>query len=151
MRLITWPLWWLGTLASALAGVLFGFMPAHLTWFRVPSTTDRWESAGGYTAAAVILLAAVTAMEAWEGPRSARRFGLFAAALFTFMALRAALVLPGSATPDASEAFWEGATRTLSFPTTWFDLVAGLIGWALIVWRNVRTRDRAEALSPALA
>lgn len=150
MRVITWPLWWLGTLASALAGVLFGFMPAHLSWFRIPSTSDRWEAAGGYTAAAVILLAAVTAMEAWHGPRSARRFGLAAAAVFTFMALRAALVLPGPST-DAAACFWEGATRTLSLPTTWFHLAAGTIGWGLIVWRNLRTRHQAAALTPGIA
>ena len=138
LRLLMRPIWWLGVVTAIAFGALWGALPVAVTWFDPIDVDDHLVSAGGYTASAVVLLLAATSLEAFRGPGMARRLALLFAALYTFLALRAGIVLNDFDTTLTTGGgyLWDGVLGVLATPTTWLFLVTGVLGWTRIVREN---------------
>ena len=130
-RFLMWPVWWLATLAAIATAATWGALP-----------DDDLASAGGYASGAIVLILAATAMEAFHGPGIARRLAVGAAAIYTFLALRAVLILHHGS-PNASET-WDalstGVRGVAMTPWSWLFVTVGIWGWV-----RLRRAERAQA------
>lgn len=135
MSILLWPVWWIGVLLSVLSGWIFGWLPAHVDWFDPIGLDDHLAAAGGYTGAAFALLGAALALDAWDGPRNARRVAVAFAALYSFLALRAGFTLDTS-TADGWDSFAAGAWAAVMTPWGLFHLAAGAVAWCVLIVRN---------------
>lgn len=140
MRALAWPLWWAMVLPAIFVGGLLSWLPTGTTYFDTVQTDDFMLSAGGYAASAGVLLAAATGLEAFRGPRNATRLSLIFAALYSFLALRAALLLNHAPLGPGVHSAWEGATNAVVLPWSIALLLAGGVGWVRLIVEARSTR-----------
>lgn len=148
-RVLMWPVWWLAVLATIATGAFFGHQATSSTWSRDPGDLVHVVAAGGYVASAVTLFLAAVALEAFHGPKVARRLAVMAAAVFVVLAARAAFILNGTAFNEDPGAFPDGLTEPVSMPWAWLLLLTGFFGW-IRIYRDNRSTE-AESLPERVA
>lgn len=129
-RFLMWPVWWMGLLTTLGGGWFFARLAVHGDPDSHPAV------AGSYTASALILLGAAAGLEAFDGPRNARRLAVAASAVFAFLALRATFILNDGPFAGQPGAFLDGLTPLLLTPWAWFFLATGAWGWVRIATEN---------------
>lgn len=144
-RFLMWPVWWLTVLATIASGAFWAHRATTSTWSNTPGPLAHVEAAGAHAASALVLVAAVVALEAFDGPRMCRRIALAAAAVFLVLGVRGVLFLTDVALNEDPGAFTDGVGEPLAAPWAWLLLASGLWGWARIRAANRRSGNTTGA------
>lgn len=120
---------------TVLTGVVVGY---GVVWFQIggsgPSVEDYQISAGGYGAAAFVLLAVVPGVIGFARPRVLAVVCVVSAAVFTLLAARsAALSTEVDERGLASHSPWDGVGGVLLMPWSLVLVVLGVLGVARLV------------------
>lgn len=132
-----------GAVLTALTGFVVGY---GSVWFQIggrPDAEDYQVSAGGYAAAAVVLVAAIPALIAFRGAEVLLAGTAMVAALYLVLAVRSARLAavvedPG---PGMNTAL-DGMGGVLAMPWAWFLLTLGVAGSVRLVRRPATRRSR---------
>lgn len=131
-----------GIVLTALTGFVVGY---GSVWFQiggVPDAEDYRVSAGGYAAAAVVLVAAIPAVVAFRGAEVLLAGTAVVAALYLVLAVRSARLAAAAADrgPGINTAL-DGIGGVVAMPWTWFLVTLGVAGSARLLRRPATRRS----------
>lgn len=129
-----------GVVLTALTGVVVGY---GSVWFQIgggPDAEDYRVSAGGYAAAAVVLLLSVPAVRAFHGARALLAGTSVVAAIQAVLAVRSVRLAAEASDPGPGiNTALDGMGGVIAMPWTWLLVALGLVGSARLV-RQATTR-----------
>jgi hypothetical protein len=139
-----------GIVLTALTGVVVGYGPV---WFQIggsgPDAEDYRVSAGGYAAAAVVLLVSLLAVVAFRGARVLLAGTSVAAALLAVLAVRSLRLAAGAYDPGPGmNTALDGIGGVVAMPWTWVLVVLGLLGAARLGSQAATRRSLRGPRSP---
>ncbi|HSE09679.1 MAG TPA: hypothetical protein VLB29_13520 [Nocardioidaceae bacterium] len=139
-----------GIVLTALTGLVVGY---GSVWFQIgggPDAEDYRVSAGGYAAAAVVLIVTLPAIVAFRGARILLAGTSVVAALDAVLAVRSVRLAAGTSDPGPGiNTALDGFGAVVAMPWTWVLVLLGLAGSALLVSRATTRRLPQGPHSPA--
>jgi hypothetical protein len=133
--------WWVLIVGTALNGLVVGY---GAIWFQLfGERADRGDylvSAGGYAAAAAVLVLAAVGVAGLRGPVWAGRASASLAVVLAVLAARSAGIAAGMPEDHGFNGPLDGAGGVLALPWTWPLLVAGVRGAHRLLHSRPRPR-----------
>lgn len=131
-----------GAVLTALTGFVVGY---GSVWFQIggrPDAEDYQVSAGGYAAAAVVLIAVIPAVIAFRGADVLLAGTAVVAALFLVLAVRSARLAAVTDDPGPGmNTALDGIGGVLAMPWAWLLVILGVAGSVRLVRRPATSRS----------
>jgi hypothetical protein len=135
--------WWGLIICVSLNGVIVGVGAIVLVFSGSAQRSDYLVSAGGYGAAATVLVFAVVGVAGLNGPVWAGRAAAAVAVLLAALAMRSAMVASSLADDNNWNGPLDGIGGVVLVPFSWPLLIAGVRGGYRLATGTVRPRSGA--------
>lgn len=135
--------WWALIICVSLNGVIVGFGAIILVFSGSAQRSDYLVSAGGYGAAATVLVFAAVGAAGLNGPVWAGRAAAAVAVLLAALAVRSAMVASSLADDNNWNGPLDGIGGVVLVPFSWPLLIAGVRGGYRLATGTVRPRSGA--------